>query len=109
GGPLAAVLVHDPAGDRVDLRRLGLVERRRADEGVDLLRRERRDGGGRTGGLEQPPGGRQRRLVAGADRNDAGDQLLERRRIALVGQLEEGGLGEPLPPLADAPAPPAPV
>src|SRR5262249_45519661 len=48
---------------------------------------------GRAGDLEQPPGGRQGDLVAGADGDDAGGEQLEDRVVPSGGQLEQGGLG----------------
>src|SRR5262249_35926276 len=43
----------------------------------------------------------QRHLVARADRDDTGDELLEERAIALLAQLEERRLRERLDRLAD--------
>jgi hypothetical protein len=53
------------------------VKRRCIDQGVDLLDRERGDGCWRRGTLEQAERDRQRGLVARADGDDAGDELLE--------------------------------
>src|SRR5205823_1042679 len=81
------------ASDLVDLPGLGLVERAGADQGVDLVGAELADLGGRPRHREQFARHRQRRLVAGADRDDAGDQDLEQRAVPLRRQLEQGRLG----------------
>ena len=90
---LAAELLNRARGDGVDLMRLPLVERRRPDERVDLVRGERDDVFRRGSGLEEADADRQALLVAGADGDDAGDELLERRAVAPLGQLEHRRLG----------------
>jgi hypothetical protein len=56
----------------------------------------------RAGGLEQRAGNRQRHFVVRADRDHAGDELLEDRGITLLEQLEQRGLGPWLDSLLDA-------
>ena len=51
---------------------------------------------------EEPQADRQTLLVAGADGDDAGDELLERRVEAALGQLEHRRLGVRLHRLRDA-------
>ena len=48
----------------------------------------------RAGALEEPTRGRDGHFIARADRDDAGDELLERRSEAVIGQLEERGFGK---------------
>ena len=53
-------------------------------------------------GLEEADADGQALLVAGADGDDAGDELLERRAKAPLGQLEHGRLGIAAHGLGDA-------
>src|SRR3712207_4819230 len=85
---IATELVNRALRDRVDLIRLPLVECRRPDEGIDLIRGERDDGLRRGSGLEEADANRQTLLVTGADGDDAGYELLEWRAVAPLGQLE---------------------
>lgn len=71
--------------------RFSLVERARTDQPIERLPRQPGNGGGRARRGEQRARHRQRDFVIRADRNDAGQELLEGRRETFVGQLEQGG------------------
>ena len=101
-GQLAAELLNRARGDGMDLVGLPLVEGRRPDERVDLVRGKRDDVLRRGSGFEEADADRQTLLVAGADGDDAGHELLKRRVEAPLGQLEHRRLGVRLHRLRDA-------
>jgi len=74
--------------------RLGFVEGTAADCRVDPLCGKPGHRLRRARELEQPPGTDDRDFVAGADGDQAGDELLEERGEAVVGQLEHRGLAK---------------
>ena len=101
-GQFAAELLDRARGNGVDLIGLALVECRRPDQRVDLIRGERDDVFCRGSGREEAQADRQALLVAGADGDDAGHELLERRVVAPLGQLEHRRLRVRLDRLRDA-------
>ena len=83
---------HAPSNG-VDLPGLGFVnELARMAASISWVIRA--NSGRRTRLLKQLPGGRQRYLVVRADRDEAGHELAERRREAVLGQAEQGCLGK---------------
>jgi hypothetical protein len=93
-GQCALPLIDCPSRDRVNLLGLSLVKGYLADQLVDRGSSECSDLGGRSRTLEQRSGHRQHDLVARANREDARDELLKRRVVSFVRQLEESGSRE---------------
>ena len=90
----AAVFISRPYGDVANLPGFRLVKTGGVDELVDFAGREASDFGWRAGACEEPAGDRHGGLIARADGNDAGDQLLEYRRMAEGGEFKQGSLGK---------------
>jgi hypothetical protein len=101
-GQLALVMVNDLLGDGENLAGFAIGKRAGGDQLKDLLLGELSDLLRTGGNLEQAHSSRQRDLIVGADGDDAADELLEKSLIALLGQLEHGGLWEGLDGLANA-------
>lgn len=93
-GHNTSVFLDDAAGNRVNLIALALVEHGGLDEGINLLRRQSADLFRRRSAGEEPSRSHDHHLVERADRDDAGDQLRERRVVAFFRQLEQRGFGK---------------
>ncbi len=92
-GNLPTVLLNDPPRQDEDVPRLRLGERGPPEQGDQLRLVEPGHPLRRPCPLEQPQANRHRRLVAGPGRDQAADQLLERRAVPPVAQVEHRRLG----------------
>ncbi len=83
-------------GNCEDLPCLGLVERGRSDDVVKLRCGKRGDVRRRRRSLEKPARGRKRNLVAGSDRQHAGDELVKNAVVAFLSKFEHRRLWQAL-------------
>ncbi len=94
-GHRPAELGHDPPGDREEVAGLGLGERgplEEPDQGRLVQRGHRPRGSGRPRRASEADG--HGRLVAGPRRDQAADELLERRGVSPVAEVEHRRLGQ---------------
>jgi hypothetical protein len=89
-GETSAVFGNYTAANLVNMLRFGFVESASLDALVNFFWCEPADLAGGSGNLKQPTGCGNRDFVAGTDRNNAGNELFERRVKVVVGQLEHG-------------------
>src|SRR5262249_18794268 len=96
------MLGHHALGNGVNLTRLGIVKCTRANVLVDFFRSEPAHLGYCERVFEQSLCGRQGHLIAGSDRDDTSDQLVEAELEPGFGQLKQSCLGIRVTRVADA-------
>jgi len=89
-----AELVFDSLGNSLDLSCFRPMKASVTDQAVDPSDSESPDRPRPARHGEEPPGGDQAHLVSGADRENAGDNLLEYRAVTFFREREHRGLGQ---------------